>query len=89
MDFGVFMRDFGCEIFVNFSVFLGKIHKAGSALGEKSLLTNFGRHFVFSLACVRKNHFLTQNPMPLTFFSEKFTFFCKSLNFRFCFWRIL
>ncbi|WP_185908730.1 hypothetical protein [Campylobacter troglodytis] len=37
-------------LLMNFSVSLCQIHKAGSSLGEKSLLTNFGRHFVFSLA---------------------------------------
>ncbi len=65
---------------MNFSVFLGKIHKAGSALGEKLLLINFGKHFVFSLVCVRKNHFLTQNPMPLTFLAKN-SGFSQSLEF--------
>ena len=79
MNFSVFACEFCLKFgfFMNFSVFLGKIHKAGSALGEKLILANFGRHFVFSLACVRKNHFLTQNPVLLTFLTENSHFFAK------------
>ena len=33
------------------------LNSAGSSFGDKSLLTNFGRHFVFSLASFAKRAF--------------------------------